>query len=116
MKKIILPILGISLFAISCQNENKEQVKNTVNTAEVKIDSSSIKKQEAIKILDEVNKWMEKGVKKTLTSKKVNKQINPLMEKYQQLLKKMNKRDSTSIQNYRVEQINKIIDLQIQQN
>lgn len=116
MKKIILTILGISLFATSCQNENNKQVKSTVNKAEVKIDSSSIRKQEATKILDEINNWMEKGIKKELTSNKVNKEINPLMEKYQQLLKRMNKNDSTSVQNYRIEQVNKMIDLQMQQD
>lgn len=109
-------LFSISILFISCKNDTKNSIDNSTKIVETKIDSSSIKKQEAIKILDEVNLWMKKGITKELSTKKVNEKINPLMDKYQELLNKMNKKDSAYIQKYRIEQVNKMIDLQMQQN
>jgi len=67
-------------------------------------------------ILNNVQSWVKKGVTKELSSTKVNNEINPLMNKYQNLLRKMNRRDSSEIQSYRIKLINELIDLQIQQN
>jgi hypothetical protein len=96
---------------ISC-NEKTNNVKTEIT---VKIDSSIIRKKEAIAILNQVQGWMEKGVTKKLSVSKVNKKINPLMDKYQNFLKKMNKQDSTEVQNYRIKLVNELIDLQLQQ-
>lgn len=111
--KIIL--FGIFILSLSCKNENKNSIEKIAKSTELKIDSSSIDKLKAIKILDEINGWMKKGITKELSPKKVNEKINPLMDNYQDLLKKMNEADSISVQKYRIEQINKMIDLQMQQ-
>lgn len=111
MRKILIILIFFSL-TISCSNkENSNNVKTIL-----KVDLNEIKKKEAITILNNVNNWMEKAVRKEISKNKVNKEINPLMEKYQKLLKDMNKQDSTEIQDYRIKKINELIDLQIQQN
>jgi hypothetical protein len=100
----------------SCINPgNKNQPKENLNT-EINVDSSTFKKQEAIKLLNEVDIWMKKGVMKELSPSIVNEKVTPLMMKYQKILAELNKEDSISVQQYRIEQINKMIDLQIQQN
>ncbi|OCA72491.1 hypothetical protein BBI01_10240 [Chryseobacterium artocarpi] len=111
MGKSIIILIISSLVAVAC-NDKANGAKTEIP---VKVDSSKMRKKEAVVVLDEVQHWMKKGVTKKLSTNKVNKEINPLMEKYQKLLEKMNKQDSTEIQNYRVKLINELIDLQIQQ-
>lgn len=111
MKKIFI-ILIISAFGVACNNkDNRAKIKSTIE-----VDSSEIRLNEAMILLNEANSWMEKGIKKEASKAKINEEINPRMEKYQKLLKRMNKKDSAEIQNYRIEKINELIDLQIQQN
>jgi hypothetical protein len=109
MKKIFILLLVFTF--ISCQKN--EKIDSSIKL-ETKIDSSEIIKQEAFKILDTVNLLVKKGITKELSNDVVNSKINPLMEKYNNLLTKLNKIDSTEVQNYRIQEINKIIDLQIQ--
>ncbi|MCF2219289.1 hypothetical protein H9Q08_08225 [Chryseobacterium sp. PS-8] len=111
MRKIFILLLITDLI-ISCNNPNNKVITKT----DLKVDSSKIRMNEAKALLDNVNTWMEKGIKKSISKKKVNEEINPLMEKYQDILKKMNKEDSTEIQNYRLRKVNELIDLQMQQN
>lgn len=111
MRKTFILLLLMDLI-ISCNSPNNRVVTKT----DVKVDSGKIRMNEAKALLDNVNTWMEKGITKSVSKEKVNKEINPLMEKYQDILKKMNKEDSTEIQNYRLRKINEIIDLQMQQN
>jgi hypothetical protein len=114
MKKI-LSLLTLSAILISCKDsENKNQSNEIVKT-ETKIDSSKIMKQEAIKLLNETDGWVKKGVMKEISTSKVNENINPLMKKYDEILAKLDKTDSLAVQEYRVKQINKMIDLQMQQ-
>ena len=112
MKKVLLSILLIC-FSISCKKTENQQIENA--KSEIKIDSSLIKKKEAIKLLNEIDVWMKKGVTKELSTSKVNENINPLMKKYDKILSKLNKQDSLSVQEYRMKQINKMIELQMQQ-
>jgi hypothetical protein len=58
---------------------------------------------------------MKKGITKGLSTSKVNDKINPLMKKYELKLSQLNKEDSLSVQTYRVEQVNEMINLQMQQ-
>lgn len=114
MKKI-LTLLTLSVVLFSCKNsENKNQSNEIVRT-ETKIDSSKIMKQEAIRLLNEADGWVKKGVMKEVSTSKVNENINPLMKKYEEILSKLNKKDSLAAQEYRIKQINEMIDLQMQQ-
>nr|WP_314895951.1 hypothetical protein [uncultured Flavobacterium sp.] len=114
MKKI-LTLLTLSVVLFSCKNsENKNQANEIVKT-KTKIDSSKIMKQEAINLLNEADGWVKKGVMKEVSTSKVNENINPLMKKYEAILSKLDKKDSLAVQEYRTKQINKMIDLQIQQ-
>lgn len=108
--KIFIPI--VLLLLISCKEDNKEKLNSTEKTAFV--DSSSIKKKEAIVILDKVNVLVKKGITNEMTNKKVNEEINPLMDNYFKLLSEMKASDSTEVENYRVKQINEIIDSKLQ--
>lgn len=108
--KIFIPL--VLVFLISCKEENKEKLNSTEKTSIV--DSSSIKKKEAIVILDKVNVLVKKGITNEMTNKKVNEEINPLMDDYFKLLGEMKASDSTEVENYRVKKINEIIDIKVQ--
>lgn len=89
-KTLTLLILSVVLF--SCKDsENKNQSNEIVKT-ETKIDSSKIMKQEAIRLLNEADGWVKKGVMKEVSTSKVNENINPLMKKYEEILSKLNKK------------------------
>ncbi|MGO4820948.1 MULTISPECIES: hypothetical protein [unclassified Flavobacterium] len=112
MKKVLLVLL-VTCGLISCKKSENQHIENV--KAEIKIDSSLIKKKEAIKLLNEIDGWMKKGVKKELSTSKVNDKINPLMKKFELKLSELNKEDSVSVQDYRIKQINEMINLQMQQ-
>lgn len=112
MKKVLLSVLLICCL-VSCKKTENQQIENV--KSEIKIDSSLIKKKEAIKLLNEIDGWMKKGITKELSTSKVNDKINPLMKKYELKLSELNKKDSISVQEYRLKQINEMINLQMQQ-
>lgn len=111
MRKIFIIIIVFNL-TITCTNKDKDIQKITIT----KIDSNKIRITEAKAILNNANSWMEKAIKKEISKERANKEIIPLMDMYQKLLKKMNKQDSTEIQNYRIKKVNELIELQIQNN
>ena len=113
MKIITLAILTLCIIS-SCNNGS---VENTTanNISTTVIDSSSIYKQEAINTLNEIDAWMKKGVTKQASVAEVNKVVNPLMEKYTDLMSKLNLSDSTEVHEYRLKQVNEMIDLQMEQ-
>src|SRR5690606_14924724 len=99
----------------------KEKQKNEVQEISTKnsnteIDSSKIYREEAIQLLDEVNSTMQKAIKGEISQKATNKEINPKMKKFFELMTKMSPADTLDVHNYRVQEINKIIDLQVEQN
>lgn len=112
-KKLALLILSVVL--LSCRNSDDRNQINEIVKTETKIDSSKIMKQEAVNLLNEVDGWVKKGVLKEVSTSKVNEKINPLMKKIEDILSKLDKKDSLEVQEYRIKQINKIIDLQMQQ-
>jgi hypothetical protein len=71
--------------------------------------------QKCITILDEIQKWVVKGVTKKISASKVNKMINPLIKQYDGILIKLDKIDSDVVKQYRTQLANKMIDLQMQQ-
>jgi hypothetical protein len=124
MKKIIF--ISLAILLVNCKQNEQSKLDNIVIDTiakskvmdisdEINIDSSKIKKQEAIVLLNEIYGWMKKGITKGLSTSKVNDKINPLMKKYELKLSQLNKEDSLSVQTYRVEQVNEMINLQMQQ-
>ena len=114
MKKI-LTLLTLSVILFSCKDSENNNQSNEIVKTETKIDSSKIMKQEAIKLLNEADGWVKKGVLKEISTSRVNENINPLMKKYDKILSNLNKQDSLSVQEYRMKQINKMIELQMKQ-
>lgn len=112
MKKVLLSVLLICCL-VSCKKTENQQIE--IVKSEIKIDSSKIMKQEAIRLLNEADGWVKKGVLKEVSTSKVNENINPLMKKFEEVLSKLDKKDSLAVQEYRIKQINKMIDLQMQQ-
>lgn len=90
-------------------NDKGEEVLTSIYTHQ----ESQVKK--CITILDEIQKWVEKGVTKKLSSSKVNEKINPLIKQYDGILIKLDKIDSDFVKKYRMQLANKMIDLQMQQ-
>jgi hypothetical protein len=124
MKKIIF--ISLAILLVNCKQNEQSKLDNIVIgtiakskvmdiSDEINIDWSKIKKQEAIVLLNEIYGWMKKGITKGLSTSKVNDKINPLMKKYELKLSQLNKEDSLSVQTYRVEQVNEMINLQMQQ-
>lgn len=114
MKKTLI-LLTFSVVLFSCKDSKNKNQSNEIVKTETKIDSSKIMKQEAIRLLNETNGWVKKGVLKEVSTSKVNENISPLIEQYDKILSKLNKQDSLSVQEYRVKQINKMIELQMKQ-
>lgn len=110
MKKIFILISTIGFF-VCCKKADIQNIKKV--QTETVIDSSAIKKKEIILLLNEVDEWMKKGVTNELSSSKVNDKINPLMKEFELKLSKLNKKDSLYVQEYRIKQINKMIELQM---
>jgi len=81
--------------------------------AEVSVNGENPKVAEAKKILDEANSYVKKGILKEMSNDAVNAKINPLMEKYQKLLSQLHGADKEHVENYRIVEINKVIDLKV---
>ncbi|WP_086980169.1 hypothetical protein [Elizabethkingia miricola] len=107
--KTILFLTSLILITLSCNQKRNECGENT---AFIK---TNIKKDSAITLLNTVDSIMKKAIKKEISPKEVNKQIEPLMKKYEKYLSELSTQDSIEIQKYRIDQINKMIDLQLEQ-
>ena len=83
---------------------------------EVSVNGENPKVAEAKKILDEANSYVKKGILKEMSNDAVNAKINPLMEKYQKLLSQLHDADKEHVENYRIAEINKVIDLKVAQD
>jgi hypothetical protein len=90
-------------------NDKGEEVLTSIYTHQ----ESQVHK--CITILDEIQKWVVKGVTKKLSTSKVNEKINPLIKQYDGILIKLDKIDSDFVKQYRMQLANKMIDLQMQQ-
>lgn len=117
MKKLITLLVFI-MFTSCNQNGKKNSNFSTENSKKPiisKIDSSSLRKKESMKILDEVQSWVVKGIKGELPVERVNKKINPMMDEYFALIKKMKPEDTLVVHNYRMKLIKRLVDLQVKQ-
>lgn len=90
-------------------NDKGEEVATSIYTHQ------ESEKQKCIEILDEVQKWVVKGVTKKTSTSKVNEKINPLIRQYDEILIKLDKIDSDFVKQYRMQLANKMIELQMQQ-
>jgi hypothetical protein len=121
MKKQLFALLipvGL-LLTVGCNQQEKsknETHETSTQNSKTKVDSSKIYKEEAIKLLDEVNATMRKAIKGEISQKVTNKEINPKMENFFNLMTKMSPIDTLAVHNYRIQEVNKIIDLQVEQN
>ncbi|WP_024568750.1 hypothetical protein [Elizabethkingia anophelis] len=84
--------------------------------AEIEINGEDPKMIEARKILDESTSYVKKGILKEMSNNEVNNKINPLMKKYEALKKDLNPKEVEQLENYRMKEINKVLDLQMQNN
>ncbi|SKB35226.1 hypothetical protein SAMN05660866_01040 [Maribacter arcticus] len=114
---LLTPIALMILIGCGQQEESKNKTPEvSTQPTEIKVDSSKIYKQEAIQLLDEVNNAVRKGIMGEVSQKATNEEINPKMKEYIQLMTKMSPLDTMDVHNYRVQEINKIIDIQIEQS
>lgn len=105
MNKLLFVFLITLVLTVSCVQQDETQ---TI--------SSKVHKQEAIELLDDVNSTMRKAIKGEVSQQATNDEINPKMDKFFKLMKKMLPADTLDVHNYRVQEVNKIIDLQVEQN
>ena len=114
---LLVPI-GL-LLTVGCNQQEKsknETQETSTQISKTEVDSSKIYKAEAIKLLDEVNNTMRMAIKGEISQKATNKEINPKMDKFLNLMTKMSPIDTLAVYNYRIQEVNKIIDLQVIQN
>lgn len=121
--KSIFNIIITSVLLISCKgqtaNEKKvDSLTNNTTIADTLINSKTnrILVDSAKELINDANYWMEKGIRKQLPPSKVNDHIKPVMAKYEEIYKKLSPSDTIEVRRYRIEQINKMIDLQIKLN
>lgn len=81
--------------------------------AEISVSGENPKVAKAKKILNEANSYVKKGILKEMSDDAVNAKINPLMEEYQKLLSQLHGADKEHVENYRIAEINKVIDLKV---
>lgn len=115
--KLLIPI-GF-LLTIGCNRQEKSEndsLATSTKISKTEVDSSKLYKKEAIKIIDEVNITMKKSIMGKISEKATNKEINPKMENLLKLMTKMSPNDTLEVHNYRIQEVNKIINLQIEQN
>lgn len=115
-KRVFTFLIPIVLTTGCIQNEVSKNESQSTNITNTVVDSSEIYKQEAIELLDEVNGTMRKAIKGEVSQEFTNKEINPKMERFFNLMKKMSPSDTLDVYNYRIQEINKLIDLQIEQD
>ena len=137
MKKLIL--LSTILFLSNCNKKNENQIVSKTTSqnedeisqeeierivdsaanaadyqAEKEIYGENSKVKEAKNILDEANAIVKKGILKQMSTAEVNKKVNPLMAKYEKILAELSPKEQEQVKNYRIVEINKVIDLQVQ--
>lgn len=92
-----------------------DSVANAIDyLANVEVNGENPKIIEAIKILEEANSYVKKGILKQMDNAEVNSKINPLMKRYEELKKDLSASEIEQLENYRITEINKLIDLQAQ--
>lgn len=119
MNKQLFAFIILLVFTVSCVQQEKIKDESRLTSTQIpkiETDSSKIYKQEAMRLLDEVNSTMQKAIKGELSQQATNDEINPKMDKFFKLIKKMSPVDTLDVHNYRVQELNKIIDLQMGQN
>lgn len=84
--------------------------------AEVTVYGENPKVAEAKKLIDEATEFMNKGIRKEITVQQANAKINPLMEKFEKINAQLSSTEQEHLKNYRIEQAQKSIDLQVQQS
>lgn len=102
------------------QREAERVVDSAANAAEyeanVDVNGENPKVAEARKTLDEATSYVKKGIRGEMNNTDVNKKVDPLMKKYENLKKELTKTEVEKLENYRITEMNKVIDLQMQNN
>ncbi|WP_124586792.1 hypothetical protein [Pedobacter sp. KBW06] len=78
--------------------------------------SDSLQVEAAKTLLDSSNAYVARGIKKEWTKVQVNEKVNPTMEKFWVIYKKLKPADTLKVYEYRIDGINKLIDLQMKQH
>lgn len=140
MKKITT-FLAIGVLLIACEKSNvqttnssgiseKELSERTIDSvvmatvdsaanaadyeAAVSVNGENPKVKKAKNLIDESTGWMNKAIKGEISQEAANKKINPLMEEFQKINSTLSSNEQEHLKNYRIEQAQKSIDLQVQ--
>ena len=104
----------LSLIAITGCNTNNTGTKSkdsvvVENTAKYSmVDSAKM-------MLDSSDFYMRKGVTKQISQEETREKVNPFMENFKRIYSKLSPTDTAVVYKYRIEALNKLIDLQIEQ-
>jgi hypothetical protein len=117
MKRKILYMCTLGLFACNTsQSVNNKISKDTAIKVAVRKTDYNVLIDSAKFLLNDANFYMEKGVKKQMLPSKVNAKVKPLMEQYFAVYKQLRPVDTVVVYNYRIDLLNKLIDLQVKQD
>lgn len=118
MLKLIFNIAFISatLVILGCNEQARSNDQTQQQLSKLEIDSGKIYKDEAFKLLDEINNVVRKAIQGEVSQKDANDEIRPKMNKYNTIMNLLSPADTLELHNYRVEELIKIIDLHGEHN
>lgn len=116
MKKLFILFLFASAFA-SCTSSNPYTAKaaDTVTAIEAE-QHAALMVDSAKALLNDANYYVEKGILKTMAPSEVNAKIKPIMAKYEAVYKTLDAQDTMKVYSYRIESVNKLMNLQMKMN
>jgi len=116
MKMRTFLLLLWSPIFFGCIERDKPVEYQDAEADAIPIDSNSLWIDSAKAILKRNNELIKKGIAKEMSSDDVNAIVNPSMDIYFQLIKKIDPKDTLSINEYRIELINELVDFQIKRS
>ena len=99
--------IPLALVIAACNNSSENT--NIALTDSMQVEAAKV-------LLDSSNAYVARGVKKEWTKAQVNEKVNPTMEKFWVIYKKLKPADTLKVYEYRLDGINELIDLQMKQN
>ena len=94
---------------------NNQVADNSLGSVDLQASTARDNKvQQAKELIDEVNSIVKKGILKQLNISEVNDKINPLMNKYENLIGKLSPQEKKEVEEYRMLEMSKVVDLQVE--
>lgn len=112
MKQLLFLFLAATALISCTSNQASTKQADTVTAIEAE-QNAALLVDSAKALLNDANYWVEKGIKQTVPPSEVNAKLKPIMAKYDAVYKSLDPQDTLEVHNYRIEEVNKMIELQM---